>query len=136
MSTETRKENYNVKQNRYSRGKKNNSNQFVKASFNTQSRTGNGFSQKGKKSYKKKPYVKNGAQKAVRKPSVKIAFLGGLNEIGKNITLIECENDIIIVDCGMAFPDGDMLGVDLVIPDFSYIEQNYERVKEIGRAHV
>ena len=135
MSTETRKENYNVKQNRYSKGKKNNSKQFAKGSFNAQSRTGNNFSQKGKKSYKKKPYVKNGLQKAVRKPSVNIAFLGGLNEIGKNITLIECEDDIIIVDCGMAFPDGDMLGVDLVIPDFSYIEQNYERVKGIVLTH-
>lgn len=135
MSTETRKENYNLKQNRYSKGKKNNSKQFTKGSFNTQSRSGYDFSQKGKKSYKKKPYVKNGIQKTVCKPSVKIAFLGGLNEIGKNITLIECENDIIIVDCGMAFPDGDMLGVDLVIPDFSYIEQNYERVKGIVLTH-
>lgn len=135
MSTETRKENYNVKQNRYSKGKKNNSKQFAKGSFNTQNRSGNDFSQKGKKSFKKKPYVKNGVQKTFHKPSVKIAFLGGLNEIGKNITLIECENDIVIVDCGMAFPDGDMLGVDLVIPDFSYIEQNYERVKGIILTH-
>ncbi len=62
-------------------------------------------------------------------------FLGGLNEIGKNITLIECENDIIIVDCGMAFPDGDMLGVDLVIPDFTYIEQNVDKVKGIVLTH-
>ena len=69
------------------------------------------------------------------KPSVKISFLGGLNEIGKNITLIECENDIVIVDCGMAFPDGDMLGVDLVIPDFTYIEQNVDKVKGIVLTH-
>ena len=61
--------------------------------------------------------------------------MGGLNEIGKNITLIECENDIIIVDCGMAFPDGDMLGVDLVIPDFTYIEQNVDKVKGIVLTH-
>ncbi len=69
------------------------------------------------------------------KPSVKIAFLGGLNEIGKNITLFECEGDIVILDCGMAFPDGDMLGVDLVIPDFSYIEQNIDRVKGVVLTH-
>lgn len=69
------------------------------------------------------------------KPSVKIAFLGGLNEIGKNITLFECEGDIVILDCGMAFPDGDMLGVDLVIPDFSYIEQNINRVKGVVLTH-
>lgn len=69
------------------------------------------------------------------KPSVKIAFLGGLNEIGKNITLFECEGDIVLLDCGMAFPDGDMLGVDLVIPDFSYIEQNIDRVKGMVVTH-
>ncbi len=68
-------------------------------------------------------------------PSIKVAFLGGLNEIGKNITLFECEGDIILLDCGMAFPDGDMLGVDLVIPDFSYIEQNIDRVKGMVVTH-
>lgn len=117
-----------MKQNRYSKGKKYNSKQYSKG-------RGKNFAQNGKKNYKKMPYSKNLIQKEIIKPSVKIAFLGGLNEIGKNITLIECENDIIIVDCGMAFPDGDMLGVDLVIPDFSYIEQNYERVKGIVLTH-
>lgn len=68
-------------------------------------------------------------------PSMKVAFLGGLNEIGKNITMFECNNDIILVDCGMAFPDGDMLGVDLVIPDFTYIEQNRDRIKGIVLTH-
>ena len=71
----------------------------------------------------------------IRKPPVKISFLGGLNEIGKNITLIECRGDIVIVDCGMAFPDGDMLGVDLVIPDFTYIEQNVDKVRGIVLTH-
>ena len=69
------------------------------------------------------------------KPPVKISFLGGLNEIGKNITVVECQDDMILIDCGMAFPDGDMLGVDLVIPDFSYIEQNQERVRGIVLTH-
>ena len=73
--------------------------------------------------------------KPIKKPPVKISFLGGLNEIGKNITLIECDGDMIIVDCGMAFPDGDMLGVDLVIPDFSYIEQNVDKVRGIVLTH-
>ena len=73
--------------------------------------------------------------KAAKKPPVRVSFLGGLNEIGKNITLIECEGDILIVDCGMAFPDGDMLGVDLVIPDFTYIEQNVDRVRGIVLTH-
>ncbi len=62
----------------------------------------------------KKPVKKSNA-------TLKIIPLGGLNEVGKNITAYECENDIFIVDCGLAFPDESMLGVDLVIPDFSYL---------------
>ena len=69
------------------------------------------------------------------KPTIRIMFLGGLNEIGKNITLFECNNDIFILDCGMAFPDGDMLGVDLVIPDFTYIEQNVDRIRGMVLTH-
>lgn len=68
-------------------------------------------------------------------PVIKISFLGGLNEIGKNITVFECENDIIILDCGMAFPDGDMLGVDLVIPDFTYLEQNFDKIRGLVLTH-
>ena len=82
-----------------------------------------------KKQYKKKQPPK------VAKPPIKIAFLGGLNEIGKNLTVFECNDDIVILDCGMAFPDGDMLGVDLVIPDFTYLEQNKDRVKGIVITH-
>ena len=62
----------------------------------------------------------NNRRQAV-KPSMKVAFLGGLNEIGKNVTVFECQNDMFILDCGMAFPDAEMPGVDLVITDFSYI---------------
>ena len=69
------------------------------------------------------------------KPAVRVAFLGGLNEIGKNMTLFECEGDMVLVDCGMAFPDGDMLGVDLVIPDFTYVEQNKDKIKGIIITH-
>ncbi len=82
----------------------------------------------------RKQYKKKQAPKVV-KPPIKIAFLGGLNEIGKNLTVFECNDDIVIVDCGMAFPDGDMLGVDLVIPDFTYLEQNKDRVKGIVITH-
>ena len=110
MSTDRNKKNYKLRQSRYSK--------------NTP--------QKGQKKGAKKPA---GKPKSTVKPSIKVSFLGGLNEIGKNITLIECEGDMLIVDCGMAFPDGDMLGVDLVIPDFSYIEQNADKVRGIVLTH-
>lgn len=66
---------------------------------------------------------------------VKIIPLGGLNEIGKNMTAYEYGNDILIVDCGLAFPDEDMLGVDIVIPDFSYIEKNLDRIRGVFITH-
>ena len=55
---------------------------------------------------------------------LKIIPLGGLNEIGKNLTVFEYGKDIIVLDCGIAFPDEEMLGVDLVIPDFNYLIKN------------
>ena len=66
---------------------------------------------------------------------VKIIPLGGLNEIGKNITAIESGNDIIVIDCGFGFPDEDMLGVDLVIPDFTYLRDNADKVRAIVLTH-
>ena len=62
-------------------------------------------------------------------------MLGGLGEIGKNMTVFEYESDLIILDAGLAFPDDDMLGVDLVIPDISYIEANKEKLKGIVLTH-
>ena len=66
---------------------------------------------------------------------VRISFIGGLNEIGKNITMFEYGDEAIIVDCGMAFPDDTMLGVDLVIPDFTYLEENADKIKGIFLTH-
>ena len=66
---------------------------------------------------------------------MKIAFLGGLNEVGKNITLYEYGNDMFLVDCGLAFPDQDMPGVDLVIPDFTYLERNADKIRGIVITH-
>ncbi|MBP9988420.1 MAG: ribonuclease J [Ruminococcus sp.] len=74
-------------------------------------------------------------RKNIPPKSVKIGFLGGLNEIGKNCTVYEFEDDIIIVDSGLAFPEVDMLGVDLVIPDFSYLEKNAEKIRGIVITH-
>ncbi len=69
------------------------------------------------------------------KSKLKIIPLGGLGEIGKNITVLEYENDIIVVDCGLGLPDDDMLGVDLVIPDVSYLEKNIEKVRGFVITH-
>ena len=66
---------------------------------------------------------------------VKIAFLGGLNEVGKNMTLYEYDDEMMLVDCGLAFPEPDMLGVDLVIPDFTYVEDNADKIKGIFITH-
>ncbi len=76
---------------------------------------------------------KGGRQK--EKPAIRAYFLGGLNEIGKNFTVYECQGDMIIVDCGLAFPDEDMPGVDMVIPDFSFVEKNREKVRGIVITH-
>ena len=70
-----------------------------------------------------------------KKSKVKLIPLGGLCEIGKNITAIEYENEIIVIDCGLSFPDNEMYGIDLVIPDISYLLENREKVKGIFITH-
>ena len=57
--------------------------------------------------------------------------LGGLKQIGMNITAFEYEDSIIVVDCGLAFPEDDMLGIDLVIPDVTYLKDNISKVKDL-----
>lgn len=74
-------------------------------------------------------------QQPVKRTPVRITALGGINEIGKNLYVYECSNDMFIIDCGLAFPDEDMLGVDLVIPDFSYLEKNREKFRGIVLTH-
>ncbi len=96
----------------------------------------------------KKSYSKSGQGKKVKNnpilaqpivkdvnAKVKIIPLGGLNEIGKNITAIECGEDIIVIDCGFGFPDEDMLGIDLVIPDFTYLKDNIDKVRAVLLTH-
>ncbi len=74
-------------------------------------------------------------KKVVKKHPLKIIPLGGLDEIGKNMTAFEYDGEIIVIDCGMAFPDDDMPGIDLVINDISYLEKNAEKVKAIFLTH-
>ena len=96
----------------------------------------------------KKPYSKSNQSKKVKNnvsfaphiakdvnAKVKIIPLGGLNEIGKNITAIECGDDIIVIDCGFGFPDEEMLGIDLVIPDFTYLKDNIDKVRAVLLTH-
>lgn len=80
-------------------------------------------------------YKKQPLQTVENQESIRVAFLGGMNEIGKNMIVYEYKNDMFIVDCGLAFPGSELLGVDLVIPDFSYIEKNIDRVKGLVITH-
>ena len=70
-----------------------------------------------------------------KKESVKIIPLGGLEQIGMNITAIEYEDSIIVIDCGLAFPEDDMLGIDLVIPDITYLKENAAKVRGLVVTH-
>ena len=72
---------------------------------------------------------------ASKKSKLKVFSLGGLGEVGKNMTVLEYGNDIIIIDCGVAFPQDEMLGIDLVIPDFTYLTQNQSKIRGIFLTH-
>ncbi len=79
--------------------------------------------------------VMHGANQSAKEPALKVMFLGGVGEIGKNMTALEFGDDIIVIDCGATFPDGDMPGVDLVIPDISYLIANKDKVRGIVLTH-
>ncbi|MCI8411810.1 MAG: ribonuclease J [Clostridia bacterium] len=78
---------------------------------------------------------RNSNEKIFKNSKLKIIPLGGLHEIGKNITVFEYENEMIVVDCGLSFPEDDMLGVDLVIPDITYLEKNVDKIKGLLITH-
>lgn len=72
---------------------------------------------------------------ASKKPKLKVISLGGLQEIGKNMTVLEYGNDIIVIDSGLAFPEDDMLGIDLVIPDVTYLQRNIDKIRGVVLTH-
>ena len=88
---------------------------------------------KGARTGKKANYTRSNKQ--VKSEPVKISFLGGINEVGKNMTCYEYAKSMIIVDCGLAFPESDQLGVDFVIPDFTFVERNADKIKGILITH-
>ncbi len=88
----------------------------------------------GSKSLKKNT-KKEDSKSIFKNSKLKIIPLGGLHEVGKNITVFEYEDDIVVVDCGLSFPEDDMLGIDLVIPDISYLEKNKEKIRGMVITH-
>ena len=88
-----------------------------------------------KKSAPKKDVKNNTQNRKNNKKPIKIIPLGGLGEIGKNITLYEYDGDMFLVDCGMSFPDEDMPGIDIVIPDFTFVLENKDKIKGLVVTH-
>ena len=112
----------------------------VKKEKRTQSKKNHkkeGENQTRKRNHKKpeERETRNSQGSIFKKSNVKIIPLGGLHEIGKNITVFEYEDEMIVVDCGLSFPEDDMLGIDLVIPDITYILKNQEKLKGLVITH-
>lgn len=133
-NAEAKKQNENKKQT--AKPKESKKSGEAKKQTETKKQTNNKKTQSKAKDNKKNTQSKKSGKVPGKKQSpIKIAFLGGLNEVGKNITLFEYEDDMILVDCGLAFPDEDMPGIDLVIPDFTYVEKNADKIKGICITH-
>lgn len=75
------------------------------------------------------------AKKARKVNNLKVMFLGGIGEIGKNMTVLEYGNDIMVIDCGVMFPSNDMLGIDLVVPDITYLVENQDKIRGFVITH-
>ena len=129
-NAQDKKKSKNVQQNKKQQPKK----QTSVKSQNKNTRKASVNQQKKTPASTEKSKKKNSRNKKNVRP-IKIAFLGGLNEVGKNITLFQYNEDILIVDSGLAFPDEDMPGIDLVIPDFTYLEKNADKIKGICITH-
>ncbi len=114
--------------------KKNSVNEKKNYKKKQSSKTANQVEYKNKYQKKNSP-DKNTAKKEMAQKPVRIIPLGGIGEIGKNITLYEYDGDMFIVDCGMSFPDADTPGVDIVIPDFTYVLENKDKIKGLVLTH-
>ena len=137
-SSKTTKKTKNTKQNIHNQNKnstdtrKKNEKQSAKQNKQTKQtkQTKNKASQSNKKSS-----LYSRVTPPVKTEPVKISFLGGINEVGKNMTCYEYAKSMLIVDCGLAFPESDQLGVDFVIPDFTFVERNADKLKGVIITH-
>lgn len=137
-SSKTAKKTKNTKQNIHTENKKStdarkkNEKQSAKQTKQTKQtkKTNNKSSQNNKKSS-----LYSRVTPPVKTEPVKISFLGGINEVGKNMTCYEYAKSMLIVDCGLAFPESDQLGVDFVIPDFTFVERNADKLKGVIITH-
>lgn len=102
---------------------------------NTKKNVKRTYQNKNSKNHNTKSVVKKPRTPKTQQKPLKIIPLGGLLEIGKNITLYEYDGDMFLVDCGMAFPDEEMPGIDIVIPDFSYVLENKDKIKGMVVTH-
>ncbi len=126
------------------KNKKTNQNSNKSKQSGAQNKTAKNKQSSKKSTSKKTDNSKNATKKTTRyskitppkrNEPIKVSFLGGINEVGKNMTCYEYGKSMIIVDCGLAFPESDQLGVDFVIPDFTYVERNIDKVKGIIITH-
>lgn len=136
ISSKTPKKTKNTKQNLRTDNKKTtdsnkkNEKQSAKQTKQTKQMKNNKASQNNKKSS-----LYSRITPPVKTEPVKISFLGGINEVGKNMTCYEYAKSMLIVDCGLAFPESDQLGVDFVIPDFTFVERNADKLKGVIITH-
>lgn len=135
MATENRERSQESKKTRTNERKSTYQNKGVEAKVNNSKRSINQSSKSTTKTTTKKGTTNKQSNTRRNSKSIKIIPLGGLNEIGKNLTVFEYGNDIILIDCGMAFPEDDLLGIDAVIADMTYIRNNKDKIKALFVTH-
>jgi len=115
----------------------NNNNKPTKRNYNKSKPKSAEASSPARKSGNYKKHPQKSRDKVTKTPALPIHYtvLGGLNEIGKNMAVLEYGDDAIIIDCGMSFPDEDLLGVDVVLPDFTYVNKIKDKVRGIFITH-